>query len=115
MAEELVEEETNLPRLEYTIDNCQQGEAQLALNGACDAILCIPVQYPEVGRPSLDIVTVDGRTGTPMPSIEQFKAFVALAGKLSLSQDLPPHWRALCDAIPAAMHEFISRQRKAGV
>lgn len=93
--------------LTYTVTPHQDGvrREELALNvGACDAVVLISIQNDDRGASSQAVVSLDGRTGKPLPASELWKAWALLAAKLKDNPELPMNKRGLCRNV----HELVA-------
>lgn len=65
--------------------------------GACDAVVIMPLTFSEDGTYSWDLVTLDGRTETnELDGDELWKAWLMLTKHLSIRVDLRPGKSEVC-------------------
>ncbi len=62
-----------------TAEQIQEAEGDL---GGCDAVVLCSILYPEEGGCSVLAVSLDGRTGEPLSTLEVFKVWGMLAHTL---------------------------------
>jgi hypothetical protein len=79
--------------------------------GGCDAIILHSILFPEDGSYSHVLISLDGRTGRPLDSMEIFKAWTMMAHEIAAREDLEPGRRALAVNVQAAMTEHVLKQR----
>lgn len=90
-----------LEQTEVTKDEIPEGF------GACDAMIMHSIIFPPDGSYSHYMVTLDGRTGKELETLEEFKAWSMMARTLLGREDLSPGRRELVqlvwDTVVAAM------------
>lgn len=68
--------------------------------GACDAVVIMPLTFPEGGSYSWDLVTLNGRNETnELDGDELWKAWLMLTKHLSLRTDLRPGKAVVCGKV----------------
>ena len=96
--------------LSYVVKACPEGltRAQVpAEAGAADAVLLISIVLPPTGEYSQMTVSLDGRTGEPLSAVEEFKAWIMLAGGLKDNVTLDPGRRAFAEDVFNAFWDAI--------
>lgn len=88
--------------LAYRIDphaNLTKEELRARGLGGADAIVIASILFPEDGSRSQRILSLDGRTGEPLPPIEIWKTWASMARGLADSEELQPAFRHLCECV----------------
>lgn len=90
------------PRAGMTAD-----EVKTAGLGACDAVVIHSILFTADGGRSEVIVSVDGKTGDPLPAIELWKSWVMMALHLSEATDLDDGKKSLCKDVFESIMSFV--------
>lgn len=88
--------------LTYSVTPHPEGiekEAVPVDHGACTALIVASVLYQADGSYSITLASFDGRTATPLPDAELWKAWTLLAKHLSESNHLAQFKKVICGVV----------------